>query len=60
MLLFRLAVGLAATVALGSSVLPGRRKWSLSRFALDLAVGLAIAVPAILVLGLLALPLTGK
>jgi hypothetical protein len=40
--------------------MPGRRAWSPSRFALDLAVGLAIAVPGILILGLLALPLSAR
>ncbi len=56
----RLALGLAVAAALGSSVLPAWRARSLSRFALDLAVGLAIAVPTILILGLLLLPLYPK
>jgi hypothetical protein len=54
--LIRFVTGVVLAVALGSSAVGRRKRSSASRLALDLAVGLAVAVPMVLGLALLGVP----
>lgn len=60
MSLVNFLLGVLAAVALGSSAIGRRRRLSPSRFALDLAVGLALSAPMVLVLAEIGLPIGAR